>query len=41
MPPHPRDWQTRPTAEQIRSLQEEAGVQGKEVLSHIYQAILK
>jgi len=41
MPPHPKDRQTRSTAEQIRALQEEADAQAKEVLSHIYQAILK
>jgi hypothetical protein len=39
--PKPKGHQTRPTPEQIAALQEEADAQAKEVLSHIYQAVLK
>ena len=41
MRPNPKDRQTRPTPEQIRALQETANAQAKEVLSHIYQSMLK
>jgi hypothetical protein len=41
MPHQRRDRQPRPTAEQIRALQEAADAQAKEVLGHIYQAVLK
>jgi hypothetical protein len=39
--PHPRDPQARATPEQIIALQEEADAQAKEVIGHIYQAMLK
>jgi hypothetical protein len=41
MRPNPKDRQTRPTPEQIRTLQDAADAQAKEVLAHIYQAMLK
>ncbi len=41
MPSRPNDRPKRPTPEQIRALQEDFGAQRKEVLSHIYQAVLK
>jgi len=41
MRPKPKDPQTRPTPDEIRALQDTADAQAKEVLSHIYQAMLK
>jgi hypothetical protein len=38
---NPKDRQTRPTPEQIRALQEAADAHAKEVVSHIYRAMLK
>jgi hypothetical protein len=41
MPPNPKDRPARPTPEQVRALQDEADAQAREVLSHVYKAILK
>jgi hypothetical protein len=41
MRPRPRDRQPRLTAEQIRAQLEPADAQAKEVLGHIYRAMLK
>jgi hypothetical protein len=41
MRPHPKEPQNRLSPEQIRVLQDEADAQAREVLGHIYQAMLK
>ena len=41
MPPRPERGRPRPTADQIVALRERAEAQAKEVLEHMYQAILK
>ena len=41
MPPRPDRRPARPTAEEIRAFQERIEAQAKEVLEHLYQAVLK
>jgi hypothetical protein len=41
MPPHPKDRTPKPTPEQIRALREPVDGRAKEVLGHIYRAMLQ